>query len=348
MKLQDKTLENWFRVNARKASADPLLASYVERYDNVAKELNTWVHSEVTKGAISKDGGYLTDHGPDHIATVIRRATMLADCPGCSLKPYEVYLLLMAAHFHDVGNHFGRDRHEAQARLAMDWLGTAGGRDAIENKMILQIAGAHGGKVNGDKDTIGYLQNATTVLGREIRPQYLAAILRFADELADDRQRASRFGLATGSLPPKAQIYHAYAHALHSVGVHHSSRSITLAYELTEEDAAKQYEGSYLLDEIFARTLKMHAERMYCMRFMRPEINIDGIDVRIEVFGQGLSPVEVIAYRLREAGYPMAAGDIHAVCPELTQDQGWDGRHITGAALAQRIKQRSENAGATH
>ena len=41
----------------------------------------------------------------------------------------------------DVGNHFGREKHEQQAHRAMDWLGAAAGRDAIERKMILQIAG---------------------------------------------------------------------------------------------------------------------------------------------------------------------------------------------------------------
>lgn len=346
--LQGKTLEKWFQVNARKAGGDPQLAAYVERYENAAKVLNTWVHPDVTKGAISVDRGFLTDHGPDHIATVIQRATRLAECPGCDLTAYEVYLLLMATHFHDVGNHFGRDKHEQNARLAMDWLGTAAGHDAIEKKMILQIAAAHGGKVDGDKDTIARLEGQTTLLGRPIRPQHLAAILRFADELADDRSRASRFGLDTNSLPLEAQIYHAYAHALHSVEVLHPSRSIALRFDLTEEIAAKQYGESskYLLDEIFARTLKMHAERMYCMRFMRPQINLDEINVIIQVYGQALTPVDVIAYRLREAGYPAADGGIHAVCPDLSKSAAWEGETISGAALAQRIKKRNENAGA--
>ena len=51
--------------------------------------------------------GFLTDHGPEHVKTVARRAADLLHYPEPTfpqLTPYEVYLLLLAIHFHDVGN----------------------------------------------------------------------------------------------------------------------------------------------------------------------------------------------------------------------------------------------------
>ena len=75
----------------------------------------------------------------------------------------------------------------------MSILGDHLGKDMVEKKAILDIAKAHGGKVNGDKDTISKLHDKGLILGNDIRYQKIAAILRFADELADDSQRAARY-----------------------------------------------------------------------------------------------------------------------------------------------------------
>ena len=88
--------------------------SYTGRFQSVSGVLNSQVHPHVEKGAIMAGEGFLTDHGPKHIETVINRASWLLFHPVESypqLSAYEVYILLMAIHFHDVGNIFGRDEH---------------------------------------------------------------------------------------------------------------------------------------------------------------------------------------------------------------------------------------------
>jgi hypothetical protein len=151
--------------------------------------------------------------------------------------------------------------------------------------------------------------------------RFLAALLRFADELADDRTRASRFLMGEGKIPASSLIYHKYAHALHSVSV--VKDAVNLKFDLTAEDAMTPIKGDkrtvYLLEEIYARTMKMHRERLYCMRFLRPLIDIDRIDVTIEVFDHGYSQeLATISYRLVEAGYPdETKPSIYVLCPVL-------------------------------
>lgn len=340
-------LDEWFTKRAPKGDRS-LSASdgqaYLEQYKKAASDLDRFVHSEVTKSAIATDGGYLTDHGTDHIRIVIRRATALIHDTECDLTLYEVYILLMAIHFHDVGNAFGRKGHEAAARRAMKFLGDCAGRDSIEKNEILKIARAHGGQVNGDKDTIARLDSKTSILGRAIRPQLLAGIVRFADELADERTRASRFKLATQTVPNEALIFHEYAFALHSVEVDHRASTIHLEYEFPAATALLQYQidgqSLYLLDYIFQRTLKMHLEAVYCLRFLRRCIDLDTVQVRIQVFGEdSIEPIEQIGYRLAQSGYPTTVGDIHQACSTLV---GPDGAKITGQWIAERISKRSD------
>ena len=59
--------------------------------------------------------GFLTDHGPQHIETVISRASDLIRARSCDLSSYEVFLLLAAIHLHDVGNIHGRTGHQYTA-----------------------------------------------------------------------------------------------------------------------------------------------------------------------------------------------------------------------------------------
>jgi hypothetical protein len=140
-----------------------------------------------------------------------------------------------------------------------------------------------------------------------VRKRLLAAILRFADELADDSTRADRVSLEKSLLPKGSEIYHRYSESLHSVKI--EKRNIQLGYEFTSALAIKQFEkhesNCYLLDEIYRRTLKMERERRYCMRFLRPFFDIDRIRVEIVIQSES-DPLanDKITYTLEENGYP--------------------------------------------
>ena len=118
-------------------------------YRKVSEYLNNSVHSEVNLGARIMDGGLLTDHGPEHIKTVIRRDSDLVSADTCNLTPYEVYILLAAIHFHDVGNIFRRKDHEIKSTEIFKELGPLASTDRTEKLWITKIAQAHGGQ---DKD----------------------------------------------------------------------------------------------------------------------------------------------------------------------------------------------------
>ena len=306
--------------------------TYFQQFDLIEKHLNTHFHPKVELGATLSDGGFLTDHGVDHINTVISRAGFLSNPIAGFLRPYEVYILLVAIHFHDMGNIFGRENHETKCGEIMFELGPLAGGDDYEKNLIIEIASAHGGYFDGDKDTIGPLPYETDVLGKDIRPQLLAAILRFADEIAEDKYRSPRYiteldngGVFTGK-SRKSQIYHKYAQSLNSVMVKPQERKISFKFILYKKACVdKFYKGRkkiFLLDEIYERILKTHVENIYCMRFFPPERRIDKIWIEIHIYqekGQ-IKPIEIIPFKLMETGYP----DFEDCCmTELCSDELW-------------------------
>ncbi|WP_425399106.1 HD domain-containing protein [Aeoliella sp.] len=337
------SLTDWLR--SQPATSFPKLASisYANRLNTVEEFLNSTVHPEVEKAALANNAGYLNNHGIAHIQTVIERAGRLLSHPSekyPQFSAYEIHLLVLAIHFHDVGNFFGRQQHEENAKRIMDEMSNIVAEEAVERKAILSIARAHGGTYNGSKDTISSLPTSDHVLGFDVRFQPLAAILRFADELADDFYRASRLAQKLGQIPERSEIYHAYSRSLQSLKIDPSQGLVDLKFNFNVEDATRTFgkqvgtadNGSpitkhvFLLDEIFERTLKMYLESKYCMRFMSPFTRVDGITVRVEVFEDenSITPaIDPIGYRLSESGYPSTDSALFSqMCPDVRYDGG--------------------------
>lgn len=321
----DEHLEKWF---AKIADEDfPFKKNYRERYGSLHKALEPRLkrieidallaefRRFLEEGVTNIDElAYLTNHGPEHVRMVIDRASDLLCTSNCVISAYEGYILLASIMAHDLGNALGRKDHEENViNILNDVQERNEGvfQDVIEKYTIAKIAVVHGGIYDESKDVISKLEEKRTIFSKPIRMRFLAAILRFADELADDATRADRYRLEAGTIPEESQIYHAYSRALKSVSI--SKTKIELGFWFDQDDAERNYKkyGSdrHLLSEIYHRVEKMHRERMYCMRFLRPNIDINRIEMNIEVMPRGstkpalLDPIK-IRYSLDESGYP--------------------------------------------
>ena len=307
---------------------------YFEQFVKFDSYMNRTIHPNVNTGAAAYGDGWLTDHGADHISTLIRRIDELTHIDGrCVLSPYEVYLLLVAAHVHDVGNMYGRMEHEQRAKTSVFTLPSMYiGSDNVEKRLIVDIAMAHGGLANdgGVRDTIGALHH-----GRDVKR--LAAVLRFADELSDDNSRTNRFVIdAVGRIAPGSKAYHLYAERLRRPEICHDSSSIKLTFELLKDHLVGTYRKGaryvYVLDEIMERTLKTHREQIYCGKFMNPHIVSESIEVAVLICtGDYAEVVGTVSYVFDQIGYPEHLNSVVRLVPELAS--------LSGRSAADRIDQ---------
>ncbi|MFP5514659.1 MAG: hypothetical protein ACLGJC_16450 [Alphaproteobacteria bacterium] len=301
----------------------------------------------VTSGAIAADGaGHLTMHDREHVARVRQVASdLIVQSDNLDLTPFELTLLLVAIYLHDIGNVLGRSGHERQIHRALVAAGTKLPIDQVEYAIAKQIAGVHGGSVAGSKDTISTLPEKQAVSGKHVRLRLLAAILRLADELADDPARANRVQLAAGTLPAGAEIYHVVALGLHSQMHEMSTREITLNFSFTDptlfkRELSKGQGQVHLLDEIYARSMKTFNEARYCSRFMRPFIEFERVKVDIMIFDENLELLHNIVYTIAEHGYGGQSSDIYEMVPELATYKG-NGK-LTPAYLEKLINKAEE------
>lgn len=255
----------------------------------------------------------LNRHDFVHTNKVMEKALDIVKCfDKAELSYYEIYFLSCAIVVHDIGNVFGRVEHE---KKILDILESDSCKsivpDIVERRTISRISGVHGGKIYGSLDTISALKETATVNGFDIREQLLAAILRFADELADDVTRANYDALESEIIGPASEIYHIYSEKLHTVALKknniNNTYEVFLAYQFDSDTAQKQYgkacQKKYLIDEIYSRTIKMERERRYCIRYLRPYCSLERINVQI-IITKNAFDEEKISYKLEERGYP--------------------------------------------
>lgn len=338
-----KNLEDW--LSSVPHDQFPQGEDYFRRYKNIKDWMKNNIYDEVKAAALlaevigRRDAIYLNNHGEKHVESVIGRATELIK-DSCQIDAYQIYILLVAILLHDAGNIYGRNNHELMCTRILDGVGNHAGEESAEKRIILQIAQAHGGHVDGNKDTIGTLQSSVDLYGVTIFQPLLAAILRFADELADDSSRASRF-MVKEHLLAGSEIYHAYSDCLKSVRI--EDRTIRLRYELTRENIKNPIRlekgKRYLIDEIFSRVTKMYLECGYCSRYIRPYAKwpvADRISVRIDMYEDYTvdkmikAIAEPIEFTVEEKGYPeIPKNGIYDLCPGL--------RDINGKSMSKKI-----------
>lgn len=254
---------------------------------------------------------FLNRHDGSHITMVQEKALLILRCfTGAQLTPYEIYILLCASVVHDIGNITGRKEHERKIKHILDNECTSILPDSLERTVISRVARAHGG---GAVDSISFLNENYPLYGFSIRERVLAAILRFADELADDYTRANYSGLNSAVISSASEIYHKYSSCLHTVNIQQNpangSYEVFLAYSFDTKTACTRYgiigKQKYLLDEIYDRTLKMERERRYCIRYLRPYCQLERIRVSITILdSQDEFETYPISYSLEEKGYP--------------------------------------------
>jgi HD superfamily phosphodiesterase len=331
MILDDMMLDKW--LECRTKSTEKI---YYSKYNVIKDDLINTYYSDIGTGAQNFNPDMnLNDHGWGHVEKVIKHASLLVATNNCDLNVIEVYLLLVSILFHDLGNIYGRKDHEKKVHKILSSYSKHIG-DALDTTIVRKIVDAHGGTdIEGNKDKITYLEEEKIVFtGHRVRKRLLASILRFADELADDRYRASKGLLEHGLIQKGSRIHHIYSDSICPPIIDHNNKQIKLQYYINEEYLNETFgdDQVYLIDEIYNRILKMHFERLYCMRFATPFIQLDKIVGNIEFINSEIGKnLDKITFEIMEKGYPDGENcDIYSLCPELTDRNGenFDGKYI--------------------
>lgn len=244
-----------------------LVTRYVTARDKLLSDILPWIATQEPN---------LTDHGEKHVANVLENARLLLGIQDSTnsdwnlLNPIELYLLCMTALFHDVGNLFGRNRHNHNIAQIHGAVFNGLFEEEDEKLSVIMAARAHCGTslTDGSKDTLKEL-GTMYVYGKTVRLQIIAAIIRFADELAEGPQRTSNFLIENKIFSTDSIKFHDYARMVR-VNIDKQSERIALSYHINLGSCRGDGELSTNLTElenrlklIYSRITKLDQERRY-------------------------------------------------------------------------------------
>lgn len=275
------------RLQSDAELSDELRSQFLTDYFSAKTYLKRNIFGEIK--VVEKD---LTDHSERHIRNVQDNAARLIGDEG--KKKYsgaELYFLALSILFHDVGNINGRKGHNKKVTDIYNKIRNNESHFNQERRLILKAVAAHCGESSkGDKDTLNELEEKSDLYGHALRLREMAAILRFADELAEGPQRTSDYMIDNNKFSEESLIYHEYAQITRPFIDRGGSR-IAVSYDI---DCNQCKDLKKLLVFTYKRVLKLDLERRYC-KYYAPildvfkrtdvsyEFNYDGNPMELEL-----------------------------------------------------------------
>lgn len=295
--------------------------NYFNKYMSLLDYLRANIYPTINTGLIvnsNDDSASLyTDHGPEHFDEVVKSAGFLLGIDATNstspnlkldLSPYEIYCLLVGIRIHDAGNIHGRGGHNKLCIQILREAMPSNNFDMAEARIIAKIAEAHGGKTpDGGKDTINLLSKEIRTDSLIVQSQLLAGILRIADEICENRNRAANYLISHDKIPEGNKIYHFYAASI--TNSQFENGVLLLDFAISEEWIRKKYSYEkseiFLIDYIYERLDKIDLERLYCNRFTKTICSIDSIKAKITIYDENHYD-EIINWDIviEESGYP--------------------------------------------
>jgi hypothetical protein len=214
--------------------------------------------------------------------------------PNKALNCMDYFILLTSIIWHDVGMVSKRTGHAKEALVFIDKVRELCLYDQTIHRVITEIIQAHSG-TNGF-DTPGLNQECSPCSKHTctIYPKAIASVLRFADEVSENRTRISIPLLK--SVPADKRIYWEYANAITAAKVEPTRNRILIIVEMQREDALQEHkcpdefskyahaDGKISLIEFFiCRLEKMNNERIYCFPYLTRYALITQIEVQLKV-----------------------------------------------------------------
>jgi hypothetical protein len=215
----------------------------------------------------------LTKHGATHVHDVLKKISMLLGNKADKLQAVDLYCLCVSALFHDVGNLLGREEHNKKISDIYAFVRKGDQKYRDEQFIVTKVCEAHCGcSEDGSTDTLKDVPISYHLHENEVKPQMIATILRFADELAEGPQRTSAYMQSRHKYPSDSKIYHEYA-SITKIYADRGNGRIVVTYdlEIKSKDGKLTAESFPALEEmlnyIYKRIIKLDQERKYAKHY---------------------------------------------------------------------------------
>jgi len=184
----------------------------------------------------------------------------------------DIFLVLSGVIWHDVGLVYGRSNHPDVSKIT-DQVKIMAFGDPDIHRFVDEISLAHAGR-DGLRVPQRREQYSTANETYTVFPKALAALVRFADEISENRSRISQTILQAG-IPSQNRIYWEYANCISGSFAEPEKERIRLNVSVPSDKVKTEFECNdfptrcdnskiTLIEYLVCRLEKMNNERAYC------------------------------------------------------------------------------------
>jgi hypothetical protein len=227
------------------------------------------------------------DHGPEHIKRVLEKLDQLVgpNPIGTSIRPYELYLVMMSILYHDIGILRSRKNHpdEASNELGKKISGTPFYEhdndnnlfDPFDRDVIRAAVVSHSNSNDIERECQAFPHEFSIGL-HVVRPRFIAALVRLADELDEDYRRAPQSAEQLTQLPKGSSFYWRFCQRISGIRAERDQHIIVIDAKLEMDDVTYIVEvnkNEQLFTSAFANKLaKINEELRYTNQFLTPAL----------------------------------------------------------------------------
>lgn len=294
--------------------------------------------------------GY-SDHGHKHVQNIIQlqQKILVSNVPhlqklinedddeipeDSAFNFYELYLLLSATLWHDIGNIIARTRHNENITPIEQKIQHYFVNTEIKTH-VLQIAKAHTGS-DGVKTQIPL--TVSSYCNEQISCQFIGALLRFTDELDEGQNRLdiSYYERFEDRIGEHQKIFWETCKCIKRIHPDPEHFEIIIDVNIEKQEIWKKYvkvinEGKpdevekeiCILDELIFRINKINIERMNYMEFVQKFLDFKRIKLTLNIL-DGVNTQSVQKCFSDQFGYK----EFWEACPDLNPE-----RQLTGYKL---------------
>ena len=212
---------------------------------------------------------------------------------------YELYLLLMSVIFHDVALLVeDRENHSDLTRIISIF-------DSIiltesEKEWISNIVKCHQSHVRIEEE----IQFTEKLIDNyEVRPKFVAAMVRLADELDERKKRANDIAFCLQIQTEASTIFHKFSKCVDGIRPNSKNGTIDIEISIQKDDLYSIYkkgeEDKLFIEEVICRVDKINSERQYCMQFSAYYVEYKSVDLKIFI-KDGAKVLSTIQYSFDE------------------------------------------------
>ncbi len=256
--------------------------NYFTRYVLLRDRLLNNEYTQVMSGFV---GG--NDHGPNHIRRVLSYLDMiLAPKPLKHVRPYELFITMMAILYHDIGILRQRKDHAQISAILLALDSNDYVFDSLDKNLMEAAVVSHSSSVDIQEQCRAFSQ-IEHVRGNEVRPKVVAALVRLADELDEDARRADPAVEAKMNLSEPSKFYWRFNQCVRGVRPDPSSRIVYIDMKYSADDIAwccvsDEGASTSFIWRSVGKLCKIAREIEVCSLFLPDALKFKGIELSLK------------------------------------------------------------------